>query len=214
MDDKRNSLWMVTMEESSLNHARYHGYEILLGSGSPRRRELLGMMDIPFRHIAIKDVEEVFPSDMPAENVPAYLSHLKADAYRTELKANQLLITADTDVILDGKILGKPSNAADAVDMIRRLSGQVHKVVSGVTLTTTDRQRTFAETTTVKFCKLSDEQIIYYVDRYKPLDKAGAYGIQEWIGLTGIEAINGCFYNVMGLPTAALYRELQEFIGS
>lgn len=184
--------------------------EILLGSGSPRRRELLEMMGVDFKVIKIKDVDEVYPAGMPAEEVPVYLSRLKASAYRNELRPGQVLVTADTVVILDGKILGKPVDEAEAEEMLRRLSGHTHDVVTGVTLTTTEGCRCFSEKTGVTFCCLDDEEIKDYVMRFRPLDKAGAYGVQEWIGAVGVTGMSGCFYNVMGLPTSALYRELKE----
>lgn len=182
--------------------------KILLGSGSPRRRELLSMMDIDFETVRLNDVEEIYPGELRAEEVPAYLSRLKAQSY--EIEPDTLLITADTVVIIDGEILGKPHTEAEAVAMLRRLSGARHKVITGVSLTTTDGIYTFDEVTIVEFDELSDDDIISYVEKYRPLDKAGSYGIQEWIGLTGIKKIDGCFYNVMGLPTRTLYRTLKK----
>ncbi|MDE6346580.1 MAG: Maf family nucleotide pyrophosphatase [Muribaculaceae bacterium] len=184
--------------------------KILLGSGSPRRRELLLMMDIDFEAIKLNDVDEVYPEALGAEEVPAYLSRLKAECYRDSLTADDLLITADTVVIIDGEILGKPHSEDEAIAMLRRLSGARHKVITGVSLTTTDGIHTFDEVTIVEFDRLSDADITSYVKKYRPLDKAGSYGIQEWIGLIGIKKIDGCFYNVMGLPTRALYRELKK----
>lgn len=184
--------------------------KILLGSGSPRRRELLAMMDIDFEAIKLNDVEEVYPPSISAEEVPAYLSRLKAQSYVDSIEPDTVLITADTVVIIDGEILGKPHSEAEAIAMLRRLSGARHKVITGVSLTTSAGIHTFDEVTIVEFDRLSDADITSYVEKYRPLDKAGSYGIQEWIGLTGIKKIDGCFYNVMGLPTRALYQALKE----
>lgn len=186
-------------------------YKVLLGSNSPRRRELLAMMDIPFEVVKF-DVDESYPANLPAAEVPLYLSKLKSKAYRPKLKDGQLLITADTVVICDGKILGKPSNERQAVEMLRTLSGRHHKVVTGVTIATPSSTESFSETTEVEFDNIADDDIKYYVSKYHPLDKAGAYGIQEWIGTVGIKGINGCYYNVMGLPTTLLHRRLPRFL--
>lgn len=182
---------------------------ILLGSGSPRRKELLSMMDIDFEAITLNDVEEVYPSMLKVDEVPTYLSRLKAQSYLDEIEPDTVLITADTVVILYDEILGKPKDETEAVDMLRRLSGAKHKVITGVSLTTTEGIRTFSETTIVEFDNIPEGEIAAYVKKYRPLDKAGSYGIQEWIGLTSIKKIDGCFYNVMGLPTRTLYRELK-----
>ncbi len=185
--------------------------KVLLASNSPRRRELLKMI-LPSYSIAPNiDIDESFPSDLAVEKVPEYLAGAKADAHAGLLKENELMITADTVVILDGKIYGKPHSRDEAVEMIEALSGRSHKVVTGVALTTPGKPRSvFSETTTVHFAPLTRRQIEDYVDRYKPFDKAGAYGVQEWIGAVGIEGIDGCFYNVMGLPLSALYKHLTE----
>ena len=183
---------------------------ILLGSGSPRRKELMSMMDIDFEPIKLNDVEEVYPSSLKADDVPAFLSRLKAQSYYDNISDDEVLVTADTVVIIDDEILGKPKTPTEACDMLRRLSGACHKVVTGVSLTSTDGIVTFDETTIVEFDNLSADDIAYYVEKYQPFDKAGSYGIQEWIGLIAIKKIDGCFYNVMGLPTRALYRKLKE----
>lgn len=183
--------------------------KILLGSGSPRRKELLGLMDIDFEIVKLHDVEEIYPDTLTAEEVPEYLSRLKAESYVDNLGKDDLLITADTVVIIDDMILGKPKDEEDAVEMLQRIAGNRHKVVTGVSLTTVDGIKTFSEKTYVEFNTLSEKEIRDYVKKYKPMDKAGSYGIQEWIGLVGIKRIEGCFYNVMGLPTSALYRELE-----
>lgn len=185
--------------------------KILLASGSPRRRELLAMIAPGFAVAPGRDVDESYPSDIPAEKVAEYLSKVKADAYIDLLADDEIIITADTVVIIDGRILGKPAGRDDAVAMLRSLSGRRHKVVTGVTVTAKDRSISFDETTVVEFAPLSDDEIDAYVDTFRPYDKAGAYGIQEWIGAVGIKGIEGCYYNVMGLPVHTLYHRLKEF---
>lgn len=185
--------------------------KILLASGSPRRRELLAMIAPGFAVAPGRDVDESYPSDIPAEKVAEYLSKVKADAYIDLLADDEIIITADTVVIIDGRILGKPAGRDDAVAMLRSLSGRRHKVVTGVTVTAKDRSVSFDETTVVEFAPLSDGEITAYVDTFRPYDKAGAYGIQEWIGAVGIKGIEGCYYNVMGLPVHTLYHRLKEF---
>lgn len=184
---------------------------LLLASKSPRRRELLKMLDIPFEIVEIKDVEEIYPDSLPKEKVPEFLSQLKADAYRSELQEGDILITADTVVIIDNEIIGKPRGREDAIRMLSILSGRTHKVVTGVSLTSKEKSVTFSTVTEVSFAPLTRDQIEFYVDRYRPLDKAGAYGIQEWIGAVGVAGINGSFYNVMGLPVHRLFKELSGF---
>ena len=186
-------------------------YNIILASGSPRRRELLGMLDIPFRVMTGIDVDESYPSTLDSRQVPLFLANLKADAYLAEIKDNDLIITADTVVIVDNEVIGKPQNREDAINMLRKLSGKTHSVISGVTVVTSSRRESFDAETLVHFGQLSDSEIEYYVDRYKPYDKAGAYGIQEWIGAVGVTGINGSYYNVMGLPINRLYRLLTSF---
>lgn len=193
-----------------LPSAAYAHRRVLLASASPRRRELLGMILPGFEIVSGRDVDETYPADLPAVDVPAYLSRLKAAAYADTLADNDILITADTVVILDGHILGKPTDASDACRMLAALAGRTHTVVTGVTITTRTSTDTFSESTRVSFAPLSDAEIAEYVARFRPLDKAGAYGIQEWIGAAAIERIDGCFYNVMGLPLHALYRHLLE----
>lgn len=158
------------------------------------------------------ECEEIYPADMPAEKVPVYLSRLKSECYPHPLATNDILLTADTVVVIDGCVLGKPNGHAEAVEMLHRLSGRRHTVISGVTLRTVDRTHTFAAESSVWFRPLTDEEITYYIDTYKPFDKAGSYGIQEWIGYAAIERINGSFYNVMGLPIQKVYTELEKFI--
>lgn len=183
---------------------------VLLASQSPRRRRLLGMI-VPSFEIVHIDADEVYPSSLSAVEVPAYLSRLKSEAYHCGLKSDELLITADTVVIHKGVILGKPCDEDDACRMLSSLTAEEHIVVTGVTLATAGRRETFSETTYVRFGALSDRQIRDYVRTFAPLDKAGAYGIQEWIGAVAIEGIHGCFYNVMGLPLHALYKHILEF---
>lgn len=195
-----------------LLHNKLKSYEIILASASPRRRELLRASCIEYRLAEKFECDESYPSTIPTEDVAAYLSALKSHAYPTPLTPNQILITADTTVVLGNKVLGKPRNAQEAYDMLAELSGKEHSVVTGVTLRTTERERTFSARSRVRFAELSEEQIAYYVEHYKPMDKAGAYGIQEWIGYIGIESIEGSFFNVMGLPVQRLCRELEAFI--
>lgn len=186
-------------------------YQILLASKSPRRRELLEMIRIPFTTVCINGIKEEYPSDLNPELVPGFLSELKADAYQNMMKENELIITADTVVISEGQILGKPTDAEDAKKMLRRLAGKPHLVVTGVTVAVRGRRETISSTSKVVFGPLTDEEIDYYVENFTPLDKAGAYGIQEWIGAVAVERIEGSFYNVMGLPIHRLYNLLKTF---
>ena len=186
-------------------------YHLILASNSPRRQELLKGLDWPFEVRVKAGIDETYPDDLSAEEVPLYLSKLKAEAYCAELQPEELLITADTIVVVGNKILGKPRNAADAKTMLALLSGRTHQVVTGVSLTTQHKQVAFKVVTDVTFKALSQTEINYYVDTYKPLDKAGAYGVQEWIGYIGVTALNGSYYNVMGLPVQRVYEELQRF---
>lgn len=187
-------------------------YRIILASGSPRRRELLSLLDIDFEVNTSVDVDESHDG-VSARDVAPYLSRIKSDAYRKLLTpaGNELIITADTIVILKDEVLGKPHDINDAIGMLMRLSGQIHEVITGVTVLTQGRQETLSAVSQVEFSRLSKEEIEYYVRRFKPLDKAGAYGIQEWIGAVGIRGINGSFYNVMGLPVHRLYEMLKTF---
>ena len=186
-------------------------YEILLASNSPRRRELLAGLDIEYRVTALPEVDESYPATLSGEEIPLYISQEKAAAYRSQMKENTLLITADTIVWLDGRVYGKPHDLADAKAMLQALSGKTHTVITGVTLTSMQKQISFAVSTEVDFAPLSDDEIDYYVDRYRPLDKAGAYGVQEWIGYIGVTGLHGSYYNVMGLPIQRLYTELKKF---
>lgn len=184
---------------------------LILASGSPRRRELIGMLGVDFRVDTSKPVEEIVPEGTPADEVPMVLSRIKAEPYLADLKANEVLITADTVVILDDEVIGKPKNLKEAKEILSRLSGRTHRVVTGVSICRAGQQpETFSETTEVIFDPLSAEEIDYYVETFKPLDKAGAYGIQEWIGAAAVKGLKGSYYNVMGLPVHALYRHLTE----
>lgn len=186
-------------------------YEILLASNSPRRRELLAGLDIDYRVTALPEVDESYPDTLSGEEIPLYISQEKAAAYRRFMKDNTLLITADTIVWLDGKVYGKPRDIADAKAMLQALSGKTHTVITGVTLTSLQKQLSFAVSTEVTFAALDDDEIDYYVETYRPLDKAGAYGVQEWIGYIGVTGLKGSYYNVMGLPIQRLYTELKKF---
>lgn len=186
-------------------------YRILLASKSPRRRELLSQIHVPYSVVSAGNVKEEYPADLPVLEIAPYLSRLKADAYRKLIDDNELVITADTIVVCDGKMLGKPRDLDDARKMLTTLSGKTHTVVTGVTVTTKDRQETISVSTSVTFAKLEKDEIDFYVDGFTPLDKAGAYGIQEWIGGVAVERIDGSFYNVMGLPIHQLYKLLKKF---
>ena len=185
-------------------------YNILLASASFRRRELLTQLVVQYSLVKPSQEEEVVPSDICVEDVSEYLACQKSNAYN-DLKDNDLLITADTTVIVDNKILGKPKDYSDAFQMLRLLSGKTHLVVTGVCLRSVDKVVSFSVKTEVTFSKLDDEEIRFYIENFKPYDKAGAYGIQEWIGKVAVEGINGSFYNVVGLPVQRLYRELKKF---
>lgn len=182
--------------------------KILLASNSPRRRELLSGLGIDYEVKVLPDIDESFPPDLTAEEIPQYISRNKSDAYPVE--EGELLITADTIVYCKGEVLGKPVDEADACRMLRQLSGCTHQVVTGVTLKTRQQVHTFSCTTQVTFARLSDEEITYYVRNYAPFDKAGAYGVQEWIGFVGVTRLEGSYFNVMGLPVQRLYTELKK----
>ena len=183
-------------------------YHIVLGSNSPRRRELLAGLGFPFEVSVLPGVSEDYPASLPLMEIAAYIAREKAGAYRARLDEETLLITADTVVICGDEVLGKPRDAADAFRMLQLLSGRTHQVVTGVCLTTASRQRAFSVVTDVTFKQLSEEEIRYYVQTFRPFDKAGAYGIQEWIGYIGVTGLSGSYYNVMGLPVQRIYEEL------
>ena len=186
-------------------------YKIVLASNSPRRRELLGGLGVDFTVKVIGGIDESWPNEFKGEDIPLFISREKAAPYKATIAPDELVITADTIVYVDGQVLGKPHDKADARRMLRLISGRWHDVITGVTLMTAQRERSFAVTTKVKFCNLSDEEINQYVESGLPMDKAGAYGIQEWIGYVGVEAIEGSYFNVVGLPVQRLYRELISF---
>lgn len=189
-----------------------HKYRYILASASPRRKELLAGLNLDFT-VKVKEViDESYPDGLSAEEIPVYISQKKAKAYRSELKEDEILITADTIVWLDSKVLGKPKDRQDAVFMLKELSGRTHLVITGVTISSVHKCISFSSTTEVQFANLTDEEIEFYVDNYSPMDKAGAYGIQEYIGFIGVTSIRGSYFNVMGLPVQRLYQELKIFI--
>ena len=185
-------------------------YHIILASNSPRRRELLTTLGLDFESKTLSDIDESFPNDLKGEDIPKHIASKKAAAYRTLVTTNELVITADTIVYVDGEVLGKPKDETDARRMLHLLSGRSHEVITGVCILTKEQQQTFAVTTNVTFDSLSDEEVNFYIEKYKPYDKAGAYGIQEWIGLVGVTRLEGSYFNVMGLPVQRLYKELKK----
>ena len=185
--------------------------KIILSSNSPRRKELLAGLGVDFEVRVLKGVDERYPDDIPLNEVPLYIAIEKASAYT--VAKDELVVTADTVVIVDNEILGKPKDMAEAYGMLRKISGKTHQVVTGVCLTTIDDQRSFTVTTDVEFKELSDNEIYYYIDKYRPFDKAGAYGIQEWIGYVGVLSLKGSYYNVMGLPVQRIYEEFTSYFG-
>jgi septum formation protein len=186
-------------------------YRIILASNSPRRKELLEGLGLAFEIYVIPGIDESFPAGLRPEEAPCFIARKKAEAYIPGMKANDLIITADTIVVLDGEILEKPRDREDAVRMLKKLSGRTHTVVTGVVISAVHRQVDFSVASEVVFAVLDDDEINYYLDTHRPYDKAGAYGIQEWIGYVGVRAIHGSFYNVMGLPVQRLYQELKSF---
>lgn len=186
-------------------------YRIVLGSNSPRRRELLAGLDLDFEVQTIPGIDESYPETLPAKEIPVYIAKKKAEAYLSTMPDDELLITADTIVWTYEEVLGKPKDQEDAIEMLRKLSGRVHEVITGVCLTSKAKSVSFSAVSSVHFAPLEEEEIVYYVDKYHPFDKAGSYGIQEWIGYVAVEAIEGSFYNVMGLPVRLLYQELKKF---
>jgi len=200
MGDERKSVWLVMRD-----------YHIILASNSPRRRELLSGLDLEYEVKVLPDIEEGYPEGLSIEEIPRYIAAEKAAAYKDIMADNDLIITADTVVVLGDEVLGKPTDLNDAKRMLRKLSGKTHQVVTGVYLMTKEKERGFSVVTGVTFKELSDEEIDYYVEKYHPLDKAGAYGIQEWIGYIGVTGLNGSYYNVMGLPVQRIYNELLLF---
>lgn len=189
----------------------FKDYHIILASNSPRRKELLRGLDIAFDVRVQPDIAEDYPADIAPADVAAYISREKANAYKDTIAENELIITADTVVIVGNEILGKPHYDAEAKEMLHKISGRKHQVVTGVCLTTTEKQRCFSVSTDVTFKNLKEEEIDYYIETYSPLDKAGAYGIQEWIGYIGVTALEGSYFNVMGLPVQRIWEELNRF---
>jgi len=183
---------------------------IVLASASPRRKQLLEWAEIPFQVIP-SDVDELVPETLPVTEIPVFLASQKAAVVRQKISSGRIILAADTIVVLDQQMLGKPVDRSDAVRMLLLLSGKVHEVITGVSITSAKKEILFAETTRVRFHTLSKQEIEHYVDRYQPYDKAGAYAIQEWIGVTGIHSIEGDFYNVMGLPVSRVIYELKTF---
>lgn len=185
-------------------------YKVILASNSPRRKELLAGLGVDYEIRTLPDVDETYPETLKGADIPLFIAKEKADAYLGMMQPGELMITADTIVWLDGRVLGKPKDREDALQMLRDMSGHTHEVFTGVCITTTEWQRSFAARTEVSFSELSEEEIVYYVDKYQPMDKAGAYGVQEWIGFIGVENISGSYYNIMGLPVQRLYKELEK----
>ncbi|HEY4147425.1 MAG TPA: Maf family nucleotide pyrophosphatase [Chitinophagaceae bacterium] len=183
---------------------------IVLASQSPRRKQLLEWAEVPF-DIIVEAIDEWYPDTMPAAEVPVFIARNKALAVKNKLRENRLVLTADTVVVLEGKVIGKPRDREDAIGILTELAGRRHEVVTGVVLVKGDKELAFADTTEVWFHKLTTEQVTFYVDKYKPYDKAGAYAIQEWIGVVGIKSIRGDFYNVMGLPVSRVVQALENF---
>lgn len=185
-------------------------YKIILASGSPRRQQFFKDLDLDFE-VRLKDIEEIYPENLQGVEITNFLAELKANAFDNEIKINELLITSDTIVWLDNKALGKPKDYDDAFDILKLLSNKTHEVITSVCFKTTDKTETIFEVTKVTFNELSDDAVQYYLDNYKPFDKAGAYGIQEWIGLIGITRIDGSYTNVVGLPTEKVYQYLSNY---
>ncbi len=186
-------------------------WKIILASNSPRRKELLAGLDLQFEVRVLQDIDESYPADLPTHKIAEFISKKKADAYVETMADDELVITADTVVILGDEVMGKPHDEADAKRMLGELSGRTHQVATGVTLSTRQRQMSFSVVTNVTFKELSADEIDYYVRTYQPMDKAGAYGIQEWIGYIGVTALEGSYFNVMGLPVQRIYEALKRF---
>jgi septum formation protein len=187
----------------------YTGKRVILASQSPRRKQLLEQAGIPFE-VKVVDTAETFPADMHIPDVPVHIARQKSAAVAALCSNEDIIITADTVVVLDDTIIGKPKDRDDAIKILSALSGRTHRVITGVVITHNGKEQSFSKETEVHFKPLTNAQITYYIDEYKPYDKAGAYAIQEWIGAVGIESINGCFYNVMGLPISNVVEALQK----
>ena len=186
-------------------------FHIILASNSPRRKELLAGLGLAFDVRVLQGIDESYPPTLPTRDIAEYISQKKAAAYREQLADDELVITADTIVVLGDEVMGKPADEQDASNMLHKLSGKTHQVITGVTLTTKERQQSFSVLTDVTFKQLSDEEIDYYIVHYHPMDKAGAYGIQEWIGYIGVTGLNGSYFNVMGLPVQRIYEALKTY---
>lgn len=197
--------------------AQQHGfrlvadYKVILASNSPRRKELLGGLGIDFEVRTLQDIDESYPDTLCGEEIPMYISGKKAEAYKRTMADDEMIITADTIVYDNGQVLGKPKDREEAISMLRQLSDHAHEVITGVSIVTKEQSRQFASISKVYFDALSDDEIAYYVDNYHPYDKAGAYGVQEWIGYVAVTRIEGSYFNVMGLPIQRLYNELKTF---
>ncbi len=183
--------------------------EIILASQSPRRKQLLEWAEIPFR-VHVRETDESYPSGLLPEDVAIHIARNKAIAASADIDPSHIILAADTIVVIDGDIIGKPRDRSEAISILERLAGQTHKVITGVVLQQGQREISFADTTTVSFHPLTHDQVCFYVDNYKPYDKAGAYAIQEWIGVVGIRSVQGDFYNVMGLPVSRVYQAIME----
>jgi septum formation protein len=193
--------------------SKFQNFKILLASQSPRRKFLIGELGFPFETISNRDVEEVFPPNLKREEIALFLAELKANAYKDLLiDNNTIIITADTIVWLENEILHKPKDKADAVNILKKLSGKMHEVITGVSICSKQKNNTFCSITKVYFENLKDEEIEHYLENYKPYDKAGAYGVQEWIGYIGVKKIEGSFFNVMGLPIQKVYKVLEKMV--
>ena len=199
MDAQQHSFRLVT------------DYKVILASNSPRRKELLGGLGIDFEVRTLQDIDESYPDTLRGEEIPMYISGKKAEAYKRTMADDEMIITADTIVYDNGQVLGKPKDREEAIHMLRQLSGHAHEVITGVSIVTKEQSRQFASISKVYFDALSDDEIAYYVDNYHPYDKAGAYGVQEWIGYVAVTRIEGSYFNVMGLPIQRLYNELKTF---
>ena len=203
MDESRNFYLVIMLD----NLSKYH---LILASNSPRRKQLLASLGLSFEQQVLPDLDETYPAHLQAGDIAEYIARAKAQAYLPTLQANDLVLTADTIVYNEGKVYGKPQNREEACAMLAELSGKTHHVYTGVCLSTTQWQRSFATDTKVSFATLSQDEIAYYVDTFQPYDKAGAYGIQEWIGYVAVENIEGSYFNVMGLPIQRIYQELKQ----
>lgn len=191
---------------------KFDNYNIILASNSPRRRELLSGLDVDYEVRILDNIDESYPNDIPLEDVAEYLAIKKANSYANGLLDNEILITADTIVLIDNEIYGKPKDKADALRMLNGMSNKTHRVITGVCLVSTQKSVSFSSTTSVTFGSLDEGEINYYIDKYKPYDKAGSYGVQEWIGYVGVKHIEGSYYNVMGLPIFRVYEELKKLV--